>query len=219
MKIHPLILLCLVFINIFAVLLMGPVPTTACLFGLHMILCLFTGLHPLTLLKIIALALLFSISLFMLNYIYSTLDLAIYSFSRAMLLTSLSMSAGMLIDFEFLLLFLMSKKILTPTKGYPIFAAINGLEQLKEEKKRLDHMARMRGLYHFRYQLLQIMPLLVFALRHSQRAATAMIARGLNDQKIFYFDYSISKRDWLFGAVVFVLQLAVFWATWQYWPH
>ncbi len=208
MKIHPLILLGLAIINIFAVLILGACLTTGILFFLHSLLCRMAGLLPIRYIKVLLLACLFSFSLFILNYLYANLDLAINNFARAILLTSLSLSAGLIIDFEHLLLFLMSKKILPPTIGYPIFAAINALEHLREEKKRLDHLARMRGLYHFRYRLHQIMPLLVFALRHSQRAATAMIARGLNDQKVFYFDYSISRKDFQIGAFFFLLQLA-----------
>ncbi|HAZ11779.1 MAG: hypothetical protein A2X86_08000 [Bdellovibrionales bacterium GWA2_49_15] len=207
MTIHPVILLGLAFLNIFAVLILGACPTTAILFLLHTVLCFLAGLRPLTYLKVILLAGLFSLSLFILNYLYATVDLAMYNFARAILLTTLSLSAGLIIDFERLLLFLMSKKILPPSIGYPIFAAINALEHLREEKKRLDHLARIRGLNHFRYQLHQIMPLLVFALRHSQRAATAMIARGLSDQKVFYYDYRIPNRDFKIGVVVFLAQI------------
>ncbi|MBI2518832.1 MAG: hypothetical protein HYV97_00365 [Bdellovibrio sp.] len=210
MKIHPCILLVLSLISIIAVLILGPCRTTGILFILHGLICLKTGLRPLTFLNVFLLAFFFSLSLFILNYLYTTLEVANYNFARAILLTSFSLSAGLIIDFERLLLFLMSKRVLSATTGYPIFAAINALEQLKEEKKRLSHLARMRGLTHFRYQLHQIMPLLVFALRHSQRAATAMIARGLNDQKVFYFDYTIPKKDFYIGAIFLLLQLAVF---------
>ncbi len=210
MKIHPLILFFLFLINIFAVLIMGPCLTTGLLFVVHLCVCLLTGLKFQTCLKLFGLVFLFSISLFVLNYLYVSWDMAIHNFLRAILLTFISVSASFVIDFEWLLLFLMSKRLISPTKGYPIFAAINSIEHLKEERKRLNHLAKMRGLNHFRYQLHQMIPLLVFALRHSQRAATAMIARGLNDNKIFHLDYGIKKTDWLFGCLIFFFQIAFF---------
>lgn len=210
MKMHPLILLFVFLINIFSVLIMGPCRMTGVLFVLHIILCLIAGLKVKTFFKLLGLVFLFSISLFIINYFYSTFDLALYNFIRASLLTFISVSASFVIDFEWLLLYLMSRGILASTKGYPIFAAINALEHLKEEKKRLDHLAHMRGLNNFRYQLHQLIPLLVFALRHSQRAATAMIARGLNDNKVFYFEYDIRKKDLLIGLIFFLIQITFF---------
>lgn len=186
MKKHPLPLLVLSFIPIFAILILGLGLTTVYLFLLHSLLCLVCGIGFKRYLKLFLLVVLFSLSLFVLNYLYSTLSMAFYNFFRAILLTFVSVSASFIIDFEWLLLFMMSKKVLSPTKGYPIFAAINAIEHLKEEKKRLDHLAKMRGLTGIRHQFRLILPLLVFAVRHSQRSATAMIARGLNDQKNFY---------------------------------
>ncbi len=210
MKKHPLILLFLSLIPIFAILVWGPNLTTLFLFLIHSLLCLVCGLGFKRYLKLFLLVALFSLSLFVLNYLYSTLNMAFYNFYRAILLTFVSVSASFIVDFEWLLLFMMSKKILSPTKGYPIFAAINAIEHLKEEKKRLDHLAKMRGLTGLRHQFRLILPLLVFAVRHSQRSATAMIARGLSDDKIFYYDYSIKVADWYFGAFFLGLQLGVF---------
>lgn len=210
MKKHPLPLLVLSFIPIFAILILGLGLTTVYLFLLHSLLCLVCGIGFKRYLKLFLLVVLFSLSLFVLNYLYSTLSMAFYNFFRAILLTFVSVSASFIIDFEWLLLFMMSKKVLSPTKGYPIFAAINAIEHLKEEKKRLDHLAKMRGLTGIRHQFRLILPLLVFAVRHSQRSATAMIARGLNDQKNFYYDYSIKVSDWYFAAFFFGLQLGVF---------
>lgn len=210
MKKHPLILLLLSLIPIFAILLLGPNVTTIFLFLIHSLLCLICGLGFKRYLKLFLLVVLFSLSLFVLNFLYSTLNMAFYNFFRAILLTFVSVSASFIVDFEWLLLFMMSKKVLSPTKGYPIFAAINAIEHLKEEKKRLDHLAKMRGLTGFRHQFRLILPLLVFAVRHSQRSATAMIARGLNDDKNFYYDYSIKVADWYFAAFFLGLQLGVF---------
>lgn len=210
MKKHPLLLLLLSLIPIFAILIMGPCLATFFLFLAHSLLCMICGMGFKRYLKLLLLVLLFSLSLFVLNFLYSTLQLAIYNFVRAILLTFVSVSASFIVDFEWLLLFLMSKRWLSPSKGYPIFAAINAIEHLKEEKKRLDHLAKMRGLTGLRHQFRIILPLLVFAVRHSQRSATAMIARGLNDHKIFYYDYSIKLSDWYFAAFFLGLQLGVF---------
>lgn len=210
MKKHPLILLILSLVSILSILILGPNAATLFIFILHSFLCFFSGLGLRKYLKLLFFVILFSFSLFVLNYLYSTFSLAIYNFARAILLTFVSVSASLIIDFEWLLLYLMSQGFLSPTKGYPIFAAINAIEHLKEEKKRLDHLARMRGLTGLRHQFRSLLPLLVFALRHSQRAATAMIARGLNDRKTFYYDYSIKNREWYFAAFFLGLQLGVF---------
>jgi len=209
MKIHPLVLVLIFLINIFFVLIKGPCLLTALIFATHLFVCFILGFKVKTFFKLIFLVTFFSLSLFILNYFYVSLDMAVFNFQRAFLLTYISISSSLLIDFEWLLLFLMSKKILSPSKGYPIFAAINSIEKLKEEKRRLDFLAKMRGLNHFRYFFYRLMPLFVFSLRHSQRVAMAMVARGLNDQKVFYFDYHLKKKDYFFG-LSFLLVYPVF---------
>jgi energy-coupling factor transporter transmembrane protein EcfT len=97
--------------------------------------------------------------------------------------------------------------------GYPILLALNSIALFKEEYDRIKINARLRDL-PFKDQFMLFFPLLVFAIRHSQRGALSLVTRGLNQQKTFYFSYGLSfddkKRLFLFWLIYFALVIATF---------
>jgi hypothetical protein len=159
-------------------------------------------------------AFLFSFGLFLLNILYPAKELQtreIYHFSklifyqaslmtalssmiRLFLVSFLSMSSGAVIDYTKVVLHLIVHKGLKLFWGYPILLAINSIALFKEEFERIRINARLRDL-PWQDQFSLFFPLLVFAIRHSQRGALSLVTRGLNHQKSFYFSYDLSNWD------------------------
>lgn len=176
----------------------------------------------------------FSFGLFLLNILYPSKDLMtgeIYQLSRLViyqasllkasssmirlfLVSLLSMSSGVVINYTKVVLHLIVHKGLKLFWGYPILLAMNSIALFKEEFERIRINAKLRDL-PWQDQLSLFFPLLVFAIRHSQRGALSLVTRGLNHQKSFYFSYDLSDQDRyrlrLFLLVyLFVVGIAIF---------
>jgi energy-coupling factor transporter transmembrane protein EcfT len=113
---------------------------------------------------------------------------------RLFLASFLSMSSGAVIDYTKVVLHLIVHKGLKLFWGYPILLAMNSIALFKEEFERIRINAKLREL-PWQDQLSLFFPLLVFAIRHSQRGALSLVTRGLNHQKSFYFSYDLSELD------------------------
>jgi hypothetical protein len=159
-------------------------------------------------------AFIFSFGLFFLNVLYQAKELQtgeVYQISRFViyqasvtkalsgmirlfLASFLSMSSGAVIDYTKVVLHLIVHKGLKLFWGYPILLAMNSIALFKEEFERIRINAKLREL-PWQDQLSLFFPLLVFAIRHSQRGALSLVTRGLNHQKSFYFSYDLSELD------------------------
>jgi hypothetical protein len=159
-------------------------------------------------------AFIFSFGLFFLNVLYPAKELQtgeVYQISRFViyqasvtkalsgmirlfLASFLSMSSGAVIDYTKVVLHLIVHKGLKLFWGYPILLAMNSIALFKEEFERIRINAKLREL-PWQDQLSLFFPLLVFAIRHSQRGALSLVTRGLNHQKSFYFSYDLSELD------------------------
>ncbi|MDO9181892.1 MAG: energy-coupling factor transporter transmembrane component T [Bacteriovorax sp.] len=159
-------------------------------------------------------AFIFSFSLFLLNMLYPAkelkigdgyqiLNFKIYSASvtealknmiRLFLVSFLSMSSGVVINYTNVVLHLIVHKGLKLFYGYPVLIAMNSISLFKAEFERIRINARLRNL-PWKDQFTILFPLLVFAIRHSQRGALALVTRGLREQKTFYFNYDLSALD------------------------
>lgn len=164
-------------------------------------------------------AFVFSLSLFLLTIIHLkngvTIDHAQKTMFRLFFISLLSMSSAVVIDYSKVILHLTVSKRLKKKWAYPLLLAINSIALFKDEFDRIKINARLREL-PMKDKLSPLFPLLVFAIRHSQRGAMSLVTRGLNEEKSFYFSYDVSLEDkrklrqfWLFfllliiGAVVF----------------
>jgi energy-coupling factor transporter transmembrane protein EcfT len=128
---------------------------------------------------------------------------------RMFYLFSISMLSFLSVDFDKLFIYLMASDKIKTIWGYPLLLAINSLQLLKEEQERISFNAKLRGLkWHQRYLLL--FPLLVFAIRHSERGAMALSTRGLNPNKLYYQVHYPSKRDRAILTSYFLLTLTFF---------
>jgi hypothetical protein len=113
------------------------------------------------------------------------------------------------VDFDKVFIYLMATRKIKTIWGYPLILAINSLQLLKREQERIAFNTKLRGLkWHQRY--LVFFPLLVFAIRHSERGAMALVTRGLNPHKLFYNAWLPSKRDRAILISYFLLTLTFF---------
>ena len=128
---------------------------------------------------------------------------------RLFLLFTVSMLSFSAIDFDKLFVYLMSSKKIKVSWGYPLLLAMNSLQLLKDEQERIAFNAKIRQLkWHQRY--LVFFPVLVFAIRHSERGAMALVTRGLSSDKLFFHVSKPTKRDlWIFLSY-FLLTITFF---------
>jgi energy-coupling factor transporter transmembrane protein EcfT len=116
------------------------------------------------------------------------------NFTRLFLLSLVSMSSTYALAYTKVILYLIIHKGLKVFMGYPLLIALNSILLFKEEFDRIRMSARFRGL-GWSERLFTLFPLLVFAIRHSQRGSLSLVTRGLNPNKSFYFGYDLRAQD------------------------
>lgn len=171
-------------------------------------------LSPKTFSKLITYAAFFSFSFFLLSMLYTSesyktgitynfLNFTFYegaianaskNFSRLFFLTLVSMSSTHAINYSKVILYLIIHWGLKVFWGYPLLIALNSILLFKEEFDRIRISAKFRGLGWWD-RLFILFPLLVFAIRHSQRGSLSLVTRGLSPSKGFYFTYALRSRD------------------------
>jgi energy-coupling factor transporter transmembrane protein EcfT len=172
------------------------------------------GLQNKTLFKICTFAFSFSFMFLLLNILYPGEKLKIgdqylignfsfyeaallnglKNFARLFLLSLVSMSSIYAIIYTKVILFLIIHKGLKVFMGYPLLIALNSILLFKEEFERIRLSARFRGLGWWD-RIFTLFPLLIFAIRHSQRGSLSLVTRGLNPNKSFYFGYDLVTHD------------------------
>ena len=90
---------------------------------------------------------------------------------------------------------------LSLTIAYASLVGLGSMLLLRAEMRRISLNAKLRGL-SWRQRFLQWLPLLVFALRHAQRGAMSLRARGLLQHKSFYYDYQSTRGQQLRGVLL-----------------
>lgn len=113
---------------------------------------------------------------------------------RLFLLMLASMASGRIINYTKVVLFLVIHKGLKVLWGYPIMIALNSILLFKDEYEKIKLNGKLRNLSWID-KLGLLFPLLVFAIRHSQRGSLSLVTRGLNPSKSFYFNYETTAHD------------------------
>ena len=116
---------------------------------------------------------------------------------KIFLLSFISMGSASTINYTKVILYLIVNKGLKLIWGYPILLAMNSMILLKDELERIKINARFRQLPFFD-RIFIFFPLLVFAIRHSERGAMSLLTRGLSERKTFFNKYDVSLRDQMF---------------------
>lgn len=182
-----------------------------------------------SLLKILKHALLFSVTIFLFatlnpsnelkqGEVFIILGKKFYEMSilqglktsyKIFLLSFISMCSATTINYTKVILYLIVNKGLKLIWGYPILLAMNSMILLKDELERIKINARFRQL-PFLDRIFIFFPLLIFAIRHSERGAMSLLTRGLSDRKTFFNKYDVSLRDQLlFYSFLFVYILLI----------
>lgn len=128
-------------------------------------------------------------------------------FIKVGLVSSVSFAAVKIINFEKILIHLMKIKWLNVNFAYPILLAFNSIFLIQNEFEKIKINARFRKL-GLRARLNVFFPLLIFAIRHADRGAMSLTARGLNENKSFYFETHPTNKDYylfsIFLIVIFI---------------
>jgi hypothetical protein len=152
--------------------------------------------------------------LYQFQFYQASIEQAFGTFIRLFFISTVSMSSGIVINYTKVILHLIVHKGLKLLWGYPMLLAMNSIVLFKHEYERIQINAKLRDL-PFKDRIILFFPLLVFAIRHSQRGALALVTRGLNDKKSFYFSYDLSNLDRLrllgyLSIYFFIVCIAIF---------
>ena len=104
------------------------------------------------------------------------------------------MSSNLIINYTNIILFLVSKNKMQTSSAYPLLVAINSIGLIKEEFYKIQINARQRKFSVYK-RINTLFPLMVFAIRHSQRGALSLVTRGLNETRSFYYQYDLDRMD------------------------
>ena len=171
-------------------------------------LCFKNGMQLSMFFKHCVVALLFAAMMGGFTLIWGNQQQALSLGLRLFLLILASMASGRILNYTKVVLFLVIHKGLKVLWGYPIMIALNSILLFKEEYEKIKLNGKLRGLSFFE-KIGMLFPLLVFAIRHSQRGSLSLVTRGLNPSKSFYFSYETSARDrkifWTFFLVYLCL--------------
>ena len=128
-------------------------------------------------------------------------------FLQVGMISNISFLSMRSIKFEKLMLYFMQNKWISATIGYPILLALNSMSLIKSEFGKIKINAKMRGVSFFQ-RTNMLFPLLVFAVRHADRGALSLITRGLNEDKLYYFDVELTKIDY-FTLIMFIVLIFI----------
>lgn len=232
--IHSWYLFIMTFLGLIFLLASSVLPLNILMAVFLVFLYVKNGLKFSTLIKLAAFAFSFSFLFLLLNLLYPgekfksgeevvILNFTVYkavlynglrTFSKLFLLSLVSMSSTLGITYTKVILHLIIHKGLKVLMGYPLLIALNSILLFKEEFERIRLAGKFRGL-GWKDRIFMLFPLLVFAIRHSQRGSLSLVTRGLNPNKSFYFGYELapSDRKWMKAyllALIIMVAIAIY---------
>jgi energy-coupling factor transporter transmembrane protein EcfT len=214
-EIHPLVLLIisLVFILLTLVHLS---PYQAAQFSFPLIVLLFwNGLSFINFIFYFVICLFMSLGIFLLNLFHPDLSLvkdlpmihfggfifsqniieqAFYFFFRMVVISTISLCAGSIIDYSQVILYLMQRYRFPVKVGYSMIIALNSVSHLKKEYERIMINFKLRRISKIK-QVYFLVPLIIFAFRYADRSALSLVTRNINQDKTYFQDYYLMKKD------------------------
>lgn len=124
-------------------------------------------------------------------------------------LSHLSMCSNLVINYTNIILYLISKNKMETSSAYPLLVAINSIVLIKEEFYKIQINARQRK-FSFSKRVNTLFPLMVFAIRHSQRGALSLVTRGLNETRSFYYQYDLDRMDKIIFGLCLLSYLMIY---------
>lgn len=122
-------------------------------------------------------------------------------------LTWVALMSSKMIHPHNIVVYAIQKKWLNLILGYATLTGLSSIHLLRAEMRRISLNAKLRQ-FSFKQRFLQWIPLLVFALKHAQRGAMSLRARGILVHKSFYYDYS-ARRPQIIRALILVAVFAL----------
>ncbi|AXF86176.1 hypothetical protein DTO96_101917 [Ephemeroptericola cinctiostellae] len=143
-----------------------------------------------------------SVSIWLLNALFHTADVSqADAFEKAnqialkvWAMTWVALLSSRMVNVRDVISYLLQRGWLSMQIAYAMMVGIGSIDLMRDETRRISLNARLRGL-SWRQRFLQWVPLLVFALRHAQRGAMSLRARGLNQSKSFYYNYQATRAQ------------------------
>ena len=143
-----------------------------------------------------------SVSIWLLNALFHTADVSqAEAFEKAnqialkvWAMTWVALLSSQMVNVRDVISHLLQRGWLSMQIAYAMMVGIGSIDLMRDETRRISLNARLRGLT-WRQRFLQWVPLLVFALRHAQRGAMSLRARGLNQNKSFYYNYQATRAQ------------------------
>ncbi|MCX8058448.1 MAG: energy-coupling factor transporter transmembrane protein EcfT [Spirochaetes bacterium] len=122
---------------------------------------------------------------------------------------AISISSILIIDIYELFYILMQNFGLSKKIAYPFFISLNSISHVKDEYERIILLRKLRKIRKFNIFTL-FLPILVFAIRFSERSSMALVAKGFNENvNNFYFptffDKRLFKRTITFSLLIFLI--------------
>lgn len=162
--------------------------------------CFKNGMGGKILLRHILYSLLFAAMMFGMNYLWRSVKGAVdinetlHLSGKLFLLVLASMASARFINYTKVIMYLIIHQGLKVLWGYPLMIALNSIVLFKEEYEKIKLSGRLRNL-SAKDKVGLLFPLLVFAIRHSQRGSLSLVTRGLHPSKSFYFSYETTRKD------------------------
>lgn len=166
------------------------------------VVALIQGVNVYFVLKSLVIALGLSVSIWLLNAMFHTPDVsqaeAIEKANQIALkvwaMTWVALLSSKMVNVRDVISCLLQRGWLSMQIAYAMMVGIGSIDLMRDETRRISLNAKLRGLT-WRQRFLQWIPLLVFALRHAQRGAMSLRARGLNQNKSFYYNYQATRAQ------------------------
>ncbi len=147
-------------------------------------------------------ALLLSLSVWLINFFFHSKQIssdeiiirATHTTLKIGVITWVALLSSRMIHLRDIVMLTLQKKWLHLPIGYACLCGLGSLSLLQAESKRITLNAKLRGI-KWHQRILVWIPLLIFSLRHAQRGAMSLRARGLYENKSFYYNYQATMAQ------------------------
>lgn len=228
-KIHSFVNFLLVIVTIVLLFAAGKPVVSACVFTLALIYFSYVGLNTASFAKTILYTFSFSFVYLAMLVLFPSAESFFFGktmkdiflsrdflqtkeyfiFLRLFLVSTVSVMSLSVINAEVVFLYLAQKQKMPVMFVYPLLFAVNSIHLLKKKFDLYRFNNRLRKVKGFVLPRL-LFQFLVFTLRFSESGALSLVARGLSENKYYYYDFSLTDRDKKTGAIVSILLLASF---------
>lgn len=177
-------------------------------------------------LKSLALAFGLSISIWILNRLYHAPELTPEQVLaqanrigfKIWALTWVALLSAKMVNLRDVITSGLQRRYLSSTIAYATLVGIGAITLLRAESSRISLNAKLRGL-SAKQRFLQWLPLLIFAIRHAQRGAMSLRARGLGQNKAFYYNYQATRSQRVRALLLLVALIGVGFFSEMFFSH